>query len=222
MQSILLYSCETWPARVADERMLEVFDNDCIRRIVHMWRRDCVPTAELRHRLRLTSIPTKIAQRRLFWFGHSTRRPDGEVIKDLFLPTPQRTWRKRVGGQMKTWTTTIKSSMEPLSEPWVLGYARWRKDWAKVWSELVQDRRALSATIRHVVSSIGDAGSTRPQVPPQVPPQVQIQVKYLFWLLVKTLSGVWLGFTYSNSPSHAGTWHCRKRMPKNYISEAPT
>ncbi len=25
---ILLYGCETWPVRVADERMLEVFDND--------------------------------------------------------------------------------------------------------------------------------------------------------------------------------------------------
>ncbi len=33
VRSILLYGCETWPIRVADERMLEVFDNDSIRRI---------------------------------------------------------------------------------------------------------------------------------------------------------------------------------------------
>ncbi len=30
VRSILLYGCETWPVRVADERMLEVFDNDSI------------------------------------------------------------------------------------------------------------------------------------------------------------------------------------------------
>ncbi len=34
----------------------------------------------------------------------------------------------------------------------------------KVSSELVQDRRAWSASIRDVVNEIGDAGSTRPGV----------------------------------------------------------
>ncbi len=32
--SILLHGCETWLARVADERMLEVFDNDNISHIL--------------------------------------------------------------------------------------------------------------------------------------------------------------------------------------------
>ncbi len=36
--SILLHGCETWPVRVADERMLEVFDNDSIRRILSVRR----------------------------------------------------------------------------------------------------------------------------------------------------------------------------------------
>ncbi len=36
VRSILLYGCGTWPVRVADERMLEVFDNDSIRRILRM------------------------------------------------------------------------------------------------------------------------------------------------------------------------------------------
>ncbi len=33
VQSILLYGCQTWPVRVADERMLDVFDNESIHRI---------------------------------------------------------------------------------------------------------------------------------------------------------------------------------------------
>ncbi len=57
VRSILLYGCETWPVRVADERMLEVFDNDSILRILRVRRRDCVPPVELRRRLCLTSIP---------------------------------------------------------------------------------------------------------------------------------------------------------------------
>ncbi len=87
---------------------------------------------------------------------------------------------------MKTWATTTKADLEPISGPrvfgharwrkdWVIvsnelaltasvrdvvnvvfGYARWRKDWVKVSSELVQDRRAWSASVRDVVNLIGD------------------------------------------------------------------
>ncbi len=78
--------------RVADERMLEVFDNDSIHRILRVRRRDCVPSVELRRRLSLTSIPALLVQKRLRWFGHAARRPEGELIKDLLLPTPPPTW----------------------------------------------------------------------------------------------------------------------------------
>ncbi len=110
------------------------------RRILRVRRRDCVPTVELRRRLSLTSIPALLVQRRLRWFGHAARRPEGELIIDLLLPTPPRTWRRRTGGQLKTWATTIKADLEPISGPRVFGHARWRKDWVKVSSELAQDR----------------------------------------------------------------------------------
>ncbi len=129
IRSILLYSCETWPVRVTDERVLAVFVNDSIRRILRVRRRDCVPSVELRLNLSLTSIPAQLIQ----------RRPDGELIKDLLLPTPPRTWRRQTGGQLKTRATTIKADLESLSGPRIFGYARWRKDFVKVSSELVQD-----------------------------------------------------------------------------------
>ncbi len=78
--SILLYCCETWPVRVADERMLEVFDNDNIRRILRVRRRDIrVPSVELRHRVCL------LVRIRLRWFGHATRRPEQSFLIPYFL-----------------------------------------------------------------------------------------------------------------------------------------
>ncbi len=97
--------------------MLEVFDNDSIRRILRVMRRDCVPYVELRRRLCLTSNPAMLVLRRLRWFGDAARRPEGELIKDLLLPTPPRTWRRRPGGQLKTWATTIKADLEPIFGP---------------------------------------------------------------------------------------------------------
>ncbi len=65
VRSILLYGCKTWPVRVADERMLEVFGNDSIRRILRVRRRVCVPSVELHRRLSLTSMPALLVQRRV-------------------------------------------------------------------------------------------------------------------------------------------------------------
>ncbi len=62
-----------------------------------------------------------------------------------------------------TWATTIKADLEPISGPRVFGHARWGQDWVKVSSELAQDRRAWSASVRDAsVNAIGDADSTRP------------------------------------------------------------
>ncbi len=73
------------------------------------------------------------------------------------LPTPPRTWRRRAGGQLKTWATTIKADLEPISGPRVFGHERWRKDWVNVCSELAQDRRAWSASVRDVVNALVNA-----------------------------------------------------------------
>ncbi len=51
VHTILLYGCETWPAQVADERIPAGFENDSILRILHVRRRDCVSSVELRRRL---------------------------------------------------------------------------------------------------------------------------------------------------------------------------
>ncbi len=134
-------------------------DADSIRRILHVRRSDCVPSVGLRHRL--ICIPVQHVQRRLRWCGHAARRSSAELMKDLLLPTPPRTWRRRTGGQLKTWATKIKADLGPISGPRAFGYARWRKDWMDVSSELAQGRQAWSASVRDVVNSIGDAGSTR-------------------------------------------------------------
>ncbi len=41
-----------------------------------------MPSMELLRRLYLTSVPALLVQRRLRWFKHAARLPDGEVIKD--------------------------------------------------------------------------------------------------------------------------------------------
>ncbi len=61
------------------------------------------------------NMPVLLVQRRLHWIGHAARRIEGELIKDLLLPKPTRTWRRRAGGQLMTWATTNKADLEQRS-----------------------------------------------------------------------------------------------------------
>lgn len=163
VRSILLYGCETWPVRVADLKKVEVFDNDCLRRILCFRRIDRVRTSTLRQTCRLQPIPAALRLRRLRWFGHAARRPPGELVRDCLLPRPLPGWRKRAGGQLKTWATTLKEDLEPISGPNVVGLRRWKRDWAEIGVELAQDRRSWAAAERDASNVLGDAGSTRPK-----------------------------------------------------------
>ncbi len=78
----------------------------------------------------------------------------------MLQPTLPRMWHRRTEGQLKAWSTMIKAGLEPLSGRRVFGYARWRKDWAKISSELAQDLRVWSASVYDVVNSIGDAATS--------------------------------------------------------------
>ncbi len=64
---------ETWLVRVAEKRVLAVFDNDSIHRILYARQLN-------RHHIRLTRIPGQLVQRRLYWLVHTARRPEGELI----------------------------------------------------------------------------------------------------------------------------------------------
>ncbi len=57
----------------------------------------------------------------------------------------------------------IKADLEALTRHRVFGYARWRKVWVKISSELAQDRRDWGVSTRNVVNSIGDASPARPE-----------------------------------------------------------
>ncbi len=93
VRSILLYGCKTWPVRIFDGRMLEVFGNDIIRRILRVRRRDCVPSVELHRRLCLTSIPALLVQRKVRWVGHAARRPEGPSPFHTASHVAQTCWR---------------------------------------------------------------------------------------------------------------------------------
>ena len=156
VRNVLMYGCETWPLRVSDERRLEVFDNDCLRRILRVRRADHVPVATLRRQCKVQSISAEILKRRLRWFGHVARRPPDELIKRCMVAESPAQWRRRTGGQFRTWFSTVKKDLALVSGPATHGLRTWRKDWLKISCDLAQDRVAWAAAIHDVVNARED------------------------------------------------------------------
>ncbi len=101
-------------------------------------------------------------QRRLRWFGHAARRPAGEIFREVINPEPPAQWRKKRGGQLKTWMTTLKEDLARLSGPDVFRLRRWNRDWMTIGIAWAQDRRAWAAAVRDAVVAM-DAGATAPR-----------------------------------------------------------
>ncbi len=152
--------------RVEDQRRLMVFGKGCLRRILGCRRQDRIPCVALRHRLQLRALLPVLLQRRLRWFGHAARRPAGEIIRKVINSEPPANWRKKRGGLLKTWMTTLKEDLACLSGPDVFGLRRWNRDWMTIRIAWAQGRRA-AAVLDAVVAM--DAVATAPRrMPSQV------------------------------------------------------
>ncbi|BHF80696.1 hypothetical protein SprV_0702382400 [Sparganum proliferum] len=141
VRSVLLYGCECWALRVEDERKLEVFDHHCLRTILRVKFTDFVSNETVRARCNnITRITQAIQERRLRWFEHVLRRPPQELSVTVLDPAPLPYWRRRSGGQFKTWLDTVRQDMEVVLRPSVFGLRRWRRGWVVLSRSAAADR----------------------------------------------------------------------------------
>nr|VZH95009.1 unnamed protein product [Spirometra erinaceieuropaei] len=154
VRSVLLYGCECWALRVADERKLEVFDHHCLRIILRVKLTNFVSNEIVRARCEnIARITQAIQERRLRWFGHVLRRPPQELSVTALDPAPLPHWRRRRGGQFKTWLDTVRQDMEVVLGPSVFGLRRWRREWVELSRSAAADRHAWRGTIRDIIEA---------------------------------------------------------------------
>jgi hypothetical protein len=151
IRPVLLYGCETWPLRAEDIRRLETFDHWCQRRILNVSWRDRLSNETVRKRFcDMETLSTKIQQRRLQWFGHVLRKQNTELSKQVLLAAPCPSWSCRLGGQNKTWLSTVKADVDKLGLHAVFGVRHWNKSWLNICEDFASDRHAWAAAIRDI------------------------------------------------------------------------
>ncbi|BHF85811.1 hypothetical protein SprV_1002898400 [Sparganum proliferum] len=154
VRSVLLYGCECWALRVKHERKLEVLDHHCLRIILRVKFTDFVSNETVRARCdNIARITQAIQERRIRWFGHVLGRPPQELSVTALDPAPLPHWRRRRGGQFKTWLDTVRQDMEVVLGPSVFGLRRWRREWVEPSRSAAADRHAWSGTVRNIIEA---------------------------------------------------------------------
>uniref|UniRef100_A0A183SEH5 Reverse transcriptase domain-containing protein n=1 Tax=Schistocephalus solidus TaxID=70667 RepID=A0A183SEH5_SCHSO len=130
---------------IKDERKPEAYDHHCLRTILQVKYTDFVSNETVRNCCEnIARISKAVQERGLRWFGHVLRRPPYELSVTALEPTPLPNWRRRRGGQFKTWLETVRQDMEVVLGPSVFGVRRWRRKWIELSRSAAADPYALS------------------------------------------------------------------------------
>ncbi|KER20686.1 hypothetical protein T265_10817 [Opisthorchis viverrini] len=114
VRAVLLYGCETWPIRAAEQRRLQVFDNRCLKTIARVGWCQRISKEAVRKRVfgyvTGTSIEECTQHQKLRWLGHVLRMPNHRLPKRGLFSMPNSEWRKQRGAHPMTWQRSIAST----------------------------------------------------------------------------------------------------------------
>jgi len=127
----LLYGCETWALSAAQTRQLDVFLNECLRKVLGTSRGEhAMSNEELRQLCRQQDVASMVRKYRLRFLGHVARQDNTRYTKQMLFAThiPGVTARPKWGGEFIT--GTYRDDLMAIEEHnnW-FEHAQDREDW---------------------------------------------------------------------------------------------
>ena len=96
---VLVYGCETWKMNQGDCKLIDVFNNKCLRRIMRVRWEDNVSTDELLEQANCRPLSNEVKRRRWKMIGHVLRQDRHNLMNVAMTRAPE---GKRKRGRPKT------------------------------------------------------------------------------------------------------------------------
>ena len=109
---VLLYGCETWKMTKGDNKVIDTFQNKCLRKILKIKWEDHINNEELNERSGVRPVSQEVCRRRWKFIGHMLRK-DPENDCNVALGWAPEGRRKR-GRPKVTWRRTVENERKAL------------------------------------------------------------------------------------------------------------
>lgn len=116
VKSVLLYGCETWNAASSDVQSLQVFTNNCLRRLLKIYWPNTISNSRLWETTQQIPIQKEICKRKWKWIGHTLRKDDNDIAKQAIEWNPQGSRRR--GRPAHTWKRQIDAELTRVRRSW--------------------------------------------------------------------------------------------------------
>jgi len=113
--TIATYGCEVWNTTLTQNRRIESFHQSCLRRILKVRWFHRVRNVDVLAKARIKPIINFIAAKRLRWYGHVVRMPEGRMPGYLLDWIPKH-GRRRQGKPRTTWMDAVMSDVNTFSD----------------------------------------------------------------------------------------------------------
>ena len=110
VRPVMTYSAECRALKKSQEQKLSVAEMKMLRMMCGVTRRDRVRNEYVRGSIGVDSIVDKMAQSRLRWFGHVSRKADVDVVKKVWRL--DREIKLSRGRPEQTWDGVVKNDMK--------------------------------------------------------------------------------------------------------------
>jgi len=136
VKTILLYGAETWRTTKGLLNKLQIFVNQCLRRIINIRWPNKITNEDLWKKTNQPPIEREIKMRKWKWIGHTLRKPSSSITRQALQWNPQ---GKRPRGRPKiTWRRNTMAEAERHGYTWrqLEKTAGDRERWRKIVSGL--------------------------------------------------------------------------------------
>ena len=110
----LLYSCETWTTYRRHIKLLEQFQQRCLRSICNIKWQDRISNIQVLERCGVTSVESQIVKAQLRWVGHLTRMEDSRIPKAVFY-SQLSSGKRSLGRPRLRYKDTLKQNLKACS-----------------------------------------------------------------------------------------------------------
>ena len=92
---VLLYGCETWKMNKVDNKMLNIFQNKCLRKILRVRWKDRTSTEELLERANDKPLSNEVKRRKWKMIGHILREDRNNITNVAMTWVPEGSEREK-------------------------------------------------------------------------------------------------------------------------------